>query len=65
MIRRFSALDVSAARVKLNEPVITVAFPTHTIHQHVCRIVEGEAEDLEYLCACLLAANVGLDLEDD
>lgn len=32
--------------------------------QHVARVLEGEAGDLDYRCACLLAEAVGVDLED-
>ena len=32
--------------------------------KHVARVVEGEADDLDYRCACLLAEMVGIDLED-
>jgi hypothetical protein len=31
--------------------------------QHVARVVEGEAGDLDYRCACLLAEAVGVELE--
>jgi len=32
--------------------------------QHVARVVEGEAGDPEYRCACLLARMVGIELRD-
>jgi hypothetical protein len=32
--------------------------------KHVARVVEGEAGDLDYRCACLLAELVGLNLDD-
>jgi hypothetical protein len=30
----------------------------------VARVVDGEAGDMDYRCACLLAEMVGIDLED-
>jgi hypothetical protein len=32
--------------------------------QHVTRVVEGEAADPDYRCACLLAEAVGIELEN-
>lgn len=32
--------------------------------RHVARVTEGEAGDLDYRCACLLAELVGIDLKD-
>ena len=32
--------------------------------KHVARVAEGEAGDVDYRCACLLAELVGLALED-
>jgi hypothetical protein len=32
--------------------------------QHVARVVEGEAGDVDYRCACLLAETAGIELED-
>jgi len=32
--------------------------------KHVARVVEGESDDLDYQCACLLAEMVDIDLKD-
>jgi hypothetical protein len=32
--------------------------------QHVARVIEGEAGDMDYRCACVLAELVGIQLED-
>jgi hypothetical protein len=33
--------------------------------KHVARVVEGEAGDLDYRCACLLAELVGMQLDEE
>ena len=55
-----SALGSWPACIEMHAIDIRTDPPT----KHVARVVEGEAGDLDYRCACLLAEVVGLDLED-
>jgi hypothetical protein len=55
-----SVLGTRPGCVEIHALDLSHALPT----KHVARVVEGEAADLDYRCACLLAELVGVDVED-
>ena len=73
MLRQVQALGFTVSVFRLSssllqiQPAATEMHPvdlsTDPVTQHVARVVEGEAADLDYRCACLLAEMVGMRLE--
>ena len=55
-----SLLGTRPGAVEMHALDLTTEPPT----KHVARVVEGEAGDLDYRCACLLAEAVGVELDD-
>lgn len=74
LLRHISARGLSVSVFRLPASLLgtqpgavemhAVGLSTDPSGQHIARVIEGEADDLDYRCACLLAEAVGIELED-
>jgi hypothetical protein len=55
-----SLLHTRPGRVEMHATDFSTDPPT----QHICRILDTESGDLDYLCACALAEVVGIEIDD-